>query len=136
VARTLPAEPAPEPAAEHDPVTALLAQLSSWDERDREDWRAAVDLLRTGTGNWAAAMHDAGWAAHLSGRIRTTAAHQMRAVLAFRSAGFTSTDAAEGSWNALSGVVQAMSVRDLLGDEHVGTLLRPWQVSRGELPRG
>ena len=113
---------------------SLLAALSTWNEADRRDWRSAVDLLRSGTGGWTQAMHDAGWAAHLSGRTRTAAAAQMRAVLAFRSAGFSSVDAAEGSWNALSGVVQAMVVSDLLGDDHVTTLLRPWQIARGTRP--
>jgi hypothetical protein len=115
-------------------VTALLSGLSTWNETDRRDWRSAVDLLRSGTGGWTQSMHDAGWAAHLSGRTRTAAAAQMRAVLAFRSAGFTAVDAAEGSWNALSGVVQALVVSDLLGDDHVGTLVRPWQVARGARP--
>jgi hypothetical protein len=115
-------------------VSALLEGLSTWNEAERREWRSAVDLLRTGTGGWAEAMHDAGWAAHLSGRTRLAATAQMRAVLAFRSAGLTSVDAAEGSWNALSGVVQAMVVSDLLGEDHLTTLVRPWQVARGSRP--
>ncbi len=115
-------------------VGRVLADVSTWSSHDRDDWRAAVDLLRSGSGAWTSAMHDAGWAAHLSGRTRTAAASQLQGVLAFRQAGFTAQDAAEGSWNALSGTLQALTVRDLLGDDEMATLLRPWQLARGGQP--
>ncbi len=112
----------------------VLAQVSTWSARDRDDWRGAVDLLRSGAGAWASAMHDAGWAAHLSGRLRTAAVAQMQGVIAFRQAGFTAQDAAEGSWNAFSGTLQSLVVSDLLGDDELATLLRPWQLARGAQP--
>ena len=115
-------------------VAAVLAQVSTWTEADRAEWRSAVDLLRTGQGAWTSAMHDAGWAAHLSGRTRTAARTQMLAVSAFRAAGFTAADAAQGSWNALSGVLQALVVVDLLGDDETATLLAPWHLARGGRP--
>ncbi len=115
-------------------VGRVLAEVSTWSARDRDDWRAAVDLLRSGSGAWTAAMHDAGWAAHLSGRVRTAAAAQLQGVIAFRHAGFTAQDAAEGSWNAFSGTLQALTVADLLGDDELATLLRPWQLARGAQP--
>jgi hypothetical protein len=117
-----------------EPLEAVLREVSTWTEQDRADWRAAVDLLRSGTSAWAESMHEAGWAAHLSGRTRTAAAVQLRAVLAFRAAGFTETDAAQGSWNALSGALHALLVSDLLGDDHVAVLLRPWELARGSRP--
>jgi hypothetical protein len=115
-------------------VVAVLDEITSWDEADRTEWRTAVDLLRSGQGAWTAAMHDAGWAAHLAGRTRTAARVQMLAVGAFRAAGFTPADAAHGSWNALSGVLQALVVIDLLGDDEAATLLRPWHLARGGRP--
>ncbi|KQX64565.1 hypothetical protein [Angustibacter sp. Root456] len=117
-----------------DAVVAVLHEITSWDESDRAEWRSAVDLLRTGQGAWTSAMHDAGWAAHLAGRTRTAARVQMLAVTAFRTAGFNATDAARGSWNALSGVLQALLVIDLLGDDETGTLLAPWHLARGGRP--
>ncbi|GAB3598484.1 hypothetical protein GCM10027446_28920 [Angustibacter peucedani] len=115
-------------------VGRVLEEVSTWSARDRDDWRAAVDLLRSGSGAWTAAMHDAGWAAHLSGRVRTAAASQLQGVIAFRHAGFTAQDAAEGSWNALSGTLQALTVADILGDDELAVLLRPWQLARGAQP--
>ncbi len=117
-----------------DAVADVLHEVSSWTEADRAEWRSAVDLLRTGQGAWASAMHEAGWAAHLSGRTRTAARTQMLAVRAFRAAGFTTADAAEGSWNAVSGVLQALVVVDLLGDDETATLLAPWHLARGGRP--
>jgi hypothetical protein len=117
-----------------DAVASVLHEVSTWTEADRAEWRSAVDLLRTGQGAWTSAMHDAGWAAHLSGRIRTAARTQMLAVPAFRAAGFTTDDAAQGCWNALSGVLQALVVVDLLGDDETATLLAPWHLARGGRP--
>lgn len=123
-----------DPGFAGDAVAAVLHEMTTWDESDRAEWRSAVDLLRTGQGAWTSAMHDAGWAAHLAGRTRTAARVQLLAVTAFRSAGFSASDAAHGSWNALSGVLQALVVIDLLGDDEVATLLAPWHLARGGRP--
>jgi hypothetical protein len=117
-----------------DAVASVLGEVVTWTEADRAEWRTAVDLLRTGQGAWTAAMHDAGWAAPLSGRLRTAARTQMLAGGAFRQAGFTTADAAQGCWNALSGVLQALTVADLLGDAETATLLAPWHLARGSRP--
>jgi hypothetical protein len=124
-------------AEESDPpeVRGVLRDLQGWDAGDRASWRAAVDLLRPATGAWTRSMHEASWAVHLAGRLRPAAEAQLRGVLAFSAAGLRAEDAAYGSWNALSGVLQALSVADLLGDEHLDVLLRPWRVARGEPPR-
>jgi hypothetical protein len=124
-----PADDGPEP------VRAVLRDLHGWDAHDRASWRAAVDLLRPDTRSWTTSMHEASWAVHLSGRLREAAQAQLLGVLSFGLAGFGAKDAAYGSWNALSGVLQALSVPDLLPDEHLDVLLRPWRVARGEPPR-
>jgi hypothetical protein len=116
-------------------VGAVLRDLAGWDARDRASWRAAVDLLRPASTAWTASMHEATWAVHLAGRLRPAADAQLRGVLAFSAAGLGAEDAAFGSWNALSGVLQALSVADLLADEHLDVLLRPWRAARGEPPR-
>ncbi|HEX3005189.1 MAG TPA: hypothetical protein VHO27_13335 [Angustibacter sp.] len=125
---------APDAGGAGEAVAAVLHEITTWDESDRAEWRSAVDLLRTGQGAWTAAMHEAGWAAHLAGRTRTAARVQMLAVTAFRGAGFSGSDAAHGSWNALSGVLQALVVIDLLGDDETSTLLAPWHLARGGRP--
>ena len=108
----------------------VLAEVAGWSASDRDDWRTAVDLLRSGSTKWSTAMHEAGWAAHLAGRTRTAAELQLHAVQAFRDAGLTPDDAAGGCWNALSGLLQALVVDDLLPDDQVATLLRPWHLAR------
>ena len=65
-------------------------------------------------GEWSAAMHVASWAVELTGRTRCAAAAHMMAVAALTDAGFTGDDAAAGAWNALSGMVIARLVADLL----------------------
>jgi hypothetical protein len=131
----LSARPGHAEETEPPEVRGVLRDLQSWDAGDRASWRAAVDLLRPATGAWATSMHEASWAVHLAGRLRPAAEAQLRGVLAFAAAGLEPEDAAYGSWNALSGVLQALSVADLLADEHLDVLLRPWRVARGEPPR-
>jgi len=117
-------------------VGTLLATLSGWGRTEREALAVAVDANRSQTSRWAGAMHEAGWAAHLSGRTRTAAIAQLHAVLAFSAAGFTTTEAASGAWNAVSGVVQALVVEDLLGGDDLDVLLQPWLLAQGSDPRG
>lgn len=76
-------------------------------------------------GNWASLVHEASWAAHLSGRTRTAALAQMLAVQALGQAGVTPADAATGTWNAVSGAVHALVVADVLGDDDLSALLGP-----------
>lgn len=73
-----------------------------------------VELPRSVPGQWSAAMHVASWAVELTGRTRCAAAAHMKAVAALADAGFTADDAASGAWNALSGMVTARLVADLL----------------------
>ena len=114
-------------------VGPLLDSVSATTARGREAWRRAVDACRAATIAWAPAMNEASWAMHLSGRTNHAAAAQLSAVSAFRRAGFTAADGARGVWNAVSGLVQATVVEDLLADEHYGTLVRPWRLVTGSL---
>ncbi|MEO3937270.1 hypothetical protein V3N99_10985 [Dermatophilaceae bacterium Soc4.6] len=116
-------------------VGAVLATVSAWCRAEREALATAVDANRSQTSRWAGAMHEAGWAAHLSGRTRRAAVAQLQAVLAFRSAGFSTTEAASGAWNAVSGVVQALVVEDLLAADDLDELLQPWLLAQGSDPR-
>lgn len=115
-------------------VRVVLRQVAQWVDVDRQAWRRAVNSVQVGDGSWSAAMREAGAAGRVTGRTRAAAAAQLHAVRSFRSAGLTPTDAASGSWNALSGVVEALSVIDLLGEDETATLLHPWYLARGRQP--
>jgi hypothetical protein len=70
-------------------------------------------------------MHEASWAAHVSGRTRALATAQLQAVLAFLDAGFTARDGAAGVWNAVAGCVQGVAMADLLDAPSTEVLLAP-----------
>ena len=59
-------------------------------------------------------MHEASWAAHVTGRTRTLATAQLLAVRAFLDGGFDPSSAAAGAWNAVAGCVQGIVMADLL----------------------
>ncbi|WP_138757098.1 hypothetical protein [Modestobacter altitudinis] len=126
-------EPFPQP--DLGPATSalaeLLGELSTLDETGRHRWRLAVDATRAQRRPWAAAMHGAAWAAHVSGRTRTLAAAQLMAVSAFTAGGFSARDGAEGVWNALAGCVQGLAMSDLLDEESLLVLGAPWQMVTG-----
>jgi hypothetical protein len=126
-------EPGPRP--DLGPPAAALAELlgavRGLDETGRRRWRSAVDAGRAQRRPWAAAMHGAAWAAHVSGRTRTVAAAQLLAVPAFTDGGFTPRDGAEGVWNALAGCVQGLAMSDLLDQESLTVLGAPWQMVTG-----
>jgi hypothetical protein len=118
-------------------VDELLAAVRELDEAGRRRWRIAVDAVRAQRRPWAAAMHGASWAAHVSGRTRTLAAAQLMAVQAFTDGGLTARDGAEGVWNALAGCVQGLAMADLLDDESLAVLGEPWALVTGRhLPVG
>jgi hypothetical protein len=109
-----------------DDVAALLDAVRALDESGRADWRTAVDEGRADHRPWATAMHEASWAAHVSGRTRALAAAQLHAVQAFLDGGFGVSDGAAGAWNALAGVVQGTAMADLLDDRSIAVLRAPW----------
>ena len=71
-------------------------------------------------------MHEASWAAHVSGRTRGLAAVQLHAVQAFLDGGFDGRDGASGSWNAVAGCVQGLAMADLLDEASLAVLRAPW----------
>lgn len=108
-------------------LAGLLDGLRGLDETGRALWRAAVDAGRADHRPWATAMHEASWAAHVSGRTRALAAAQLHAVLAFLDGGFDLHDGAAGVWNAVAGCVQGIAVADLLDESSLAVLRAPWQ---------
>jgi hypothetical protein len=104
-------------------LAAFLDGLRDLDGTGRARWRAAVDEGRAERRPWATAMHEASWAAHVSGRTRVLATAQLHAVQAFLDGGFDRHDGAAGAWNAVAGCVQGIAMGDLL-DEGALTVLR------------
>ena len=125
------AAPRPDLGPMASGLAELLGDLRGLDEAGRRRWRHAVDAGRAQRRPWAAAMHGAAWAAHVSGRTRTLAAAQLMAVSAFTEAGFSGRDGAEGVWNALAGCVQGLAMADLLDEESLAVLGAPWQLVTG-----
>jgi hypothetical protein len=106
-------------------LTTFLTSVRDLDDAGRTRWRVAVDEGRAAHRPWATAMHEASWAAHVSGRTRALAAAQLLAVQAFLDGGFDLRDGAAGVWNAVAGCVQAIVLADLLGEESAAVLLAP-----------
>jgi hypothetical protein len=107
-------------------LAELLSSIAVLDGAGRGRWRAATDDGRAEHRPWASAMHDACWAAHVSGRTRTLAAAQLHAVRAFLDGGFDARDGAHGVWNAVAGCVQAVVMADLLDETSLDVLRAPW----------
>jgi hypothetical protein len=82
---------------------------------------------------WAPAVHEATWAAYLSGRVAAAAAAQLHLVSSVRSAGVPLDEVAGGFWNAVSGAVSALVVYDLLDDVSCDLLLARYPVLAGPL---
>jgi hypothetical protein len=121
-----PADPALVDLGPTSPeVRELLAGVAGLDQDGRTAWRVAVEAGRDAHRPWAAAMHEASWAAHVSGRTRTLAVAQLLAVRAFLDAGFDGRDGAHGLWNALSGCVQGLAMTDLLDARSMAVLTAP-----------
>ena len=112
-------------------IAELLDAVRTLDARGRAAWRAAVDEGRAEHRPWAAAMHEASWAGHVSGRTRTLAAAQLHAVQAFLDGGFDLHDGAAGVWNALAGCIQGAVVADLLDGRSLAVLQAPWKRVTG-----
>jgi hypothetical protein len=108
-----------------------VAEVRDLDAAGRARWRAAVDAVRAHRRPWSAAMHEASWAAHVSGRTRAVAAAHLLAVQAFDDAGLDAADGAQGVWNALAGCVQGLALADLLEDAALEVLLEPWALVTG-----
>jgi hypothetical protein len=107
-------------------LAGLLDALRGLDDAGRAAWRSAVDEGRVEHRPWAAAMHEASWAAHVSGRTRALATAQLHAVQAFLDSGFDLHDGAAGVWNAVAGCVQGLAMADLLDETSQAVLQAPW----------
>lgn len=83
--------------------------------------------------DWSRRMHDAAWAAYLSGRLRAAATAQFQAVRGLRAAGVTPEQAARGVWNAVSGCLQGVVLHDMLDEVTYGVLVGPWETAMGIL---
>jgi len=117
------------PAAE--PLAELLDAIRTQGDAGRAAWRAAVDEGRAQHRPWAAAMHEASWAAHVSGRLRALATAQLHAVQAFLDGGFDLHDGANGAWNAVAGCVQGIAMADLVDEASLAVLRAPWERVAG-----
>ncbi len=109
-----------------DELQSFLAAVRDLDDAGRDRWRAAVDEGRAEHRPWAGAMHEASWAAYVSGRTRDLAAVQLHAVQAFLDGGFDGRDGASGAWNAVAGCVQGLYMGDLLDEASLAVLRAPW----------
>ena len=122
--------PIPAPGVDLGPVAGeldgFLDAIRGLDDTGRARWRTAVDDGRADHRPWATAMHEASWAAHVSGRTRTLAAVQLHAVQAFLDGGFDRHDGAAGVWNAVAGCVQGIAMSDLLDRSSLTVLRAPW----------
>jgi hypothetical protein len=125
----------PEVGTDLGPAATELAEvldaLRSLDEAGRNRWRAAVDEGRADHRPWAAAMHEASWGAHVTGRLRALAAVQLHAVRAFLDGGFDLHDGAAGAWNAVAGCVQGIAMADLVDEGSLAVLRAPWKRVTG-----
>jgi hypothetical protein len=122
----IPAPVGGDLGAAGDDVAELLDAVRGLDDHGRDAWRTAVDEGRADHRPWAAAMHEASWAAHVSGRTRALATAQLHAVQAFLDGGFGIADGAAGTWNAVAGCVQGAAMADLLDEGSLRVLRAPW----------
>jgi hypothetical protein len=131
--RRLPARPA-DLGPQHRVVAGCLDRVGAAAPSELDRLAAAAGDARTarlGGRDWATAMHSATWAVYLAGRVRAAAAAQLRLVLAIRSAGAKVTQLAAGGWNAASGAIQALLVRDMLDSDLVRQLVEPYRIAFG-----
>ncbi|GAB2877596.1 hypothetical protein [Nocardioides pacificus] len=112
-------------------LAALMGQVSGLDAAAfaelEEAWATRDHAVR-----WSQAMHAATWAVSLTGRERAAMAAQLELVRAIRSSAADSAHVAQGAWNSLSGIVQVLTVADLLDRAsaealtgHAQEILRP-----------
>ena len=115
-------------------VRRVLDRIGRLDADGRDALRAAVERSGDRRMGWAAAVHDASWAVHLTDRVRAAAAAQLLAVQSFAAGGLTAQDGAYGVWNAVSGLVQSLVVSDVLCDRNAALLQWFWVEAFREVP--
>jgi hypothetical protein len=127
--RTLPAIPA-DLGPFHESLHRVLDRLPLMTAPQLVALAETAAALET---DWSRRMHDAAWAAYLSGRLRPAAAAQFQAVRGLRAAGVDAATAARGVWNAVSGCLQAVALHDMLDEVTYGVLVGPWEATMGIL---
>lgn len=131
------ARPFPEVRDEFGPgsvaVRRIAALLSSATPTEIAALDAAIDAERRGGFAWARSMHGATWAIELSGRVRAAAAAQFCAVRALPAPGDPHASALPGVVTAVTAVVQAVVVADLLDMETYDALTSAWRRVFGPL---
>jgi hypothetical protein len=105
-------------------LTGLLIRARHLGTADLAALRTAAEHSSRGR-EWSSAVHEASWAVHLSDRIRPAAVAQFALVESLHAAELPLADAAGGTWNLLSGALQAVMVRDLLDADTTHRLLAP-----------
>jgi len=109
-----------------DQVLAIVALVERLNSRH---WPLLHSVQRNPDVPWSVLMHQACWAAHLSGRLLPTFLAQMLAVEALHRAGIDPTGASNGGWEVVSGAVQAASLADVLDEGTADALHRPWHLA-------
>jgi hypothetical protein len=125
----------PGPVQSYGPLGVVLDAVAGWGPEQRVAWRRSVDLLDGGGARRAGAAADAVWVALLCERGRDLALLQLEAVVAFDRGGFSTRDAGLGCWDALDDVLTGLALADLLPDDAVDVLLRPWRAAGLPDPR-
>ncbi len=111
----------------------LVEQLARLDDEDFGTIEQVAAAARTAGTDWSKLMHNATWAAYMSGRLRPAARAQLAATRALLLAGMTPLAAATGVMRVVTGVVQAVVVTDLLDSRTYDELISPWQAACGPL---
>ena len=111
----------------------LVEQLARLTADDFLTIETIAGAARTAGTDWSKLMHNATWAAYMSGRLRPAARAQIAATRALLLAGLTPMAAATGVMRVVTGVVQAVVVTDLLDSRTYDELVSPWQAACGPL---
>jgi hypothetical protein len=111
-------------------LVETLARLSA---EDFDTLEHIANAARTAGTDWSKLMHNATWAAYMSGRLRPAARAQIAATRALLLAGLTPMAAATGVMRVVTAVVQAVVVTDLLDSRTYDELVSPWQAACGPL---
>jgi hypothetical protein len=114
-------------------VRSILVGLSRAGSGQLAALDAAVDRARRTGFRYAPAMHNAAWAAVLSGRERTAAAAQLATVRAMPTAEKLTDLRLAGAFTAASCAVAAACVADLLDQTTCDALTGPWRTVFGDL---
>jgi hypothetical protein len=128
--RRIPARPA-DLGPQHRSVSRILDRVRLLTPTRAARLLSTTENARKERADWAAAMHSASWAVYLSGRVRAAAAAQLALVSAVDAAGVPVADRAAGVWNALSGVIHALIVRDVSDHQTTHRLLEPYLTAFG-----